>query len=275
MTSGVFFPSADARRPRAKHRRVAAGRQRPSTGRCRAVGRCAGHISSKRRRRCRSSSTGEQHDRNRQPASGRGRQGSESGRGHQQRAARAVGGSAARGRPRRSWPASLCTSWVPTASPTRRANARDQGAGDMPSKSRVRAPPRTEVLGSLLKALRLRHCRPALAIVCLRSKADPTGGELSRHYWNPVLPGRVGHPAAENRCDRVVLTVPRRNIETWLAYLAGATVNETDSYPRLNRPSDCKPHVRALADMCTTGELRVPAPPSLVAACDEFRNLFP
>ena len=49
MTSGVFFPSADARRPRAapgrsrcRARRVGAGRRRPSTGRCRAVGRCAG-----------------------------------------------------------------------------------------------------------------------------------------------------------------------------------------------------------------------------------------
>ena len=121
-----------------------------------------------------------------------------------------------------------------------------------------------------LKALRASTVNAALVVMIDADKTDPTKRlrQLDASCRESGIPPRKTH-------DRVVLTVPRRNIETWLAYLAGATVNETDSYPRLNRPSDCKPHVRALADMCTTGELRVPAPPSLVAACDEFRNLFP
>lgn len=75
--------------------------------------------------------------------------------------------------------------------------------------------------------------------------------------------------------DRVIVLVPERNIETWLAYLAGATVDETTSYPKPDRPGDCKTHIRALADMCRAGELRAPAPPSLVTACREFRTVYP
>ncbi len=75
--------------------------------------------------------------------------------------------------------------------------------------------------------------------------------------------------------DRVGLTVPTRSIETWLRYLDGHTVNETDRYPRLERPSDCKRHVRALVEMCRSGQLRDPAPPSLAAACDEYRRVLP
>lgn len=37
---------------------------------------------------------------------------------------------------------------------------------------------------------------------------------------------------------------------------------------------DCKTHVRALIEMCTVRELRDPAPPSLIAACDEYRRVL-
>ena len=66
-----------------------------------------------------------------------------------------------------------------------------------------------------------------------------------------------------------------RNIETWLAYLNGATVDETTSYPKLEKPGQCKSHVRQLSDMCGRQELRAPAPPSLTAACVEYRNVYP
>jgi hypothetical protein len=40
----------------------------------------------------------------------------------------------------------------------------------------------------------------------------------------------------------------------------------------LPRKRDCKRHASALAEMCRQRELREPAPPSLVAACREFRT---
>lgn len=72
--------------------------------------------------------------------------------------------------------------------------------------------------------------------------------------------------------DPVAVFVPRRNIETWIAYLGGEDVNERDAYPRLSRERDCAEPVGRLKEMCDTGELREPAPPSLVAACTEYEE---
>lgn len=76
--------------------------------------------------------------------------------------------------------------------------------------------------------------------------------------------------------ERVLVAVPTWNIETWLAYLAGHTVDEGRSdYPRLERPRDCQSHVETLWSMCQQGKLRQPAPASLVAVCQEYRSRFP
>lgn len=71
--------------------------------------------------------------------------------------------------------------------------------------------------------------------------------------------------------EKVAILVPTWNIETWLAYLDGAAVDETErSYPRLRRPRECEQHVQALAESCRSGKLRKPAPDSLEAACREY-----
>lgn len=74
--------------------------------------------------------------------------------------------------------------------------------------------------------------------------------------------------------DKVAVFVPMRNIETWLAYLDGEDVNETDTYPRLERERECRRHVDELEQMCAEGKLRTPAPASLQAACHEYGNIF-
>jgi hypothetical protein len=72
--------------------------------------------------------------------------------------------------------------------------------------------------------------------------------------------------------ERVAIFVPTWNIETWLAYLDGTDVDETkDNYPRLNRERDCQPLVNELHRMCEQQALRKPSPPSLDAACEEYR----
>ena len=72
--------------------------------------------------------------------------------------------------------------------------------------------------------------------------------------------------------ERVAIFVPARNIETWLAYLHGQNVDENKTYPRLARERDCQRHVDGLYDMCQRGALKEPAPPSLEAACAEYRS---
>ena len=74
--------------------------------------------------------------------------------------------------------------------------------------------------------------------------------------------------------DPAILIIPRRNIETWFAYLDGSDVNEQQSYPKLTRESDCHEHARKLYEMChKTQRLRNPVPPSLQDACEEYRKL--
>ncbi len=73
--------------------------------------------------------------------------------------------------------------------------------------------------------------------------------------------------------ERVAVAVPTWNIEAWIAYLAGTAVDETRrDYPALDRARECGPHVNALLEMCSSNALRQPAPPSLEAACVEYRT---
>lgn len=74
--------------------------------------------------------------------------------------------------------------------------------------------------------------------------------------------------------DPVLVFVPRRNLETWFAYLDGKDVNEQDSFPKLARESDCARHANELVRMCTKEQrLREPAVPSLHEACEEYPRL--
>jgi hypothetical protein len=71
--------------------------------------------------------------------------------------------------------------------------------------------------------------------------------------------------------DRVIVVVPRRNIETWLYYLKHNTsVDETRRYQRLNRESDCHPLADELHRICHERQQLDPsAPQSLKEACIE------
>jgi len=77
--------------------------------------------------------------------------------------------------------------------------------------------------------------------------------------------------AARKKDEKVAVFVPTWNIETWLAYLDGKTVDETKKdYPRLARQRDCQRQVDVLNGMCSTDRLRYPTPSSLQVACEEF-----
>lgn len=80
---------------------------------------------------------------------------------------------------------------------------------------------------------------------------------------------------ARTDADPVILIVPRRNIETWLAYLdAGKPVDEDKTYPRLRRARDCDRHAGTLFSMCRGArQLDAAAPPSLRKACEEYGRL--
>lgn len=84
---------------------------------------------------------------------------------------------------------------------------------------------------------------------------------------------RQGVPTKKHG-DPALVVVPRRNIETWFAYLEGQDVDETTAYPRLGRERDCWPLADELHRMCHDAQsLREPAPPSLKAACRDYPKL--
>ena len=79
--------------------------------------------------------------------------------------------------------------------------------------------------------------------------------------------------------EPVVMIVPKWNIETWLSYLKGESFDEDrkDNRPDsryTGREKDCKEQVQQLVDMCYNKQsLQEPAPPSLKAACKEYRKV--
>lgn len=119
-----------------------------------------------------------------------------------------------------------------------------------------------------LKAHRSRPVSQALVVVI---DGDQQGVAERLHQLNQVC--RDAGVAERADEERVAIIVPTWNIETWLAYLDGEPVEESrPDHPRLFRERDCQRHVEALVRMCKAGQLREPAPPSLEAACVEYRK---
>jgi len=74
--------------------------------------------------------------------------------------------------------------------------------------------------------------------------------------------------------EKIVRLVPKRNIETWIYYLNNdlSSVNETDTYRKLDKESACKPGVEKLVKFCITG-LPADCLPSLQVGCIELHRL--
>jgi len=86
----------------------------------------------------------------------------------------------------------------------------------------------------------------------------------------------LGHDGQARReaAERIAIFIPKRNVETWIHYLMGEAVNETDVYPKLATEGDCKPFVARVA---VKSEYRLTAdvPPSLRLACGELTHILP
>ncbi len=122
-----------------------------------------------------------------------------------------------------------------------------------------------------LRGVRSKRGEKAYLVVMI--DGDDKGVAGRRASLDTACAERQITPASD--ADQVVICVPTWNIETWLAYLDGQLVEESKGdYPRLDRPRDCVPHVRTLADMCRKNTLRLPCPPSLEDTCTQYRHVF-
>lgn len=128
-----------------------------------------------------------------------------------------------------------------------------------------------EKLPDELKAFRSRN---ALAETCLVVGCDADNetveGRLQRLRDACVAAG----VPFRTQNERIAFAIPKRNIETWLAYLRGENVNETDAYPKYKYESECRGQVTRLDEMCQNQHLEPePPPPSLILACEDFKRI--
>lgn len=80
---------------------------------------------------------------------------------------------------------------------------------------------------------------------------------------------------ARQPAERIGVFIPRRNIETWIYFLQGQSVDEEAAYPKFRKnESVCKPYVTTLAQNYRQ-PLSDHAPASLKAACRETARIFP
>jgi hypothetical protein len=122
-----------------------------------------------------------------------------------------------------------------------------------------------------LKAYRSRSTR---AQTCLIVASDADDLEVQERIQTFKQAGEEAQMSFRQDGERVVFVIPKRNIETWLAYLRGESVGEVAVYPKYDSESDCKDQVTKLDQMCRRQTLELqPAPPSLIFACTEFQRI--
>lgn len=100
--------------------------------------------------------------------------------------------------------------------------------------------------------------------------------QLRRHCESKIdgPRGRESVPFVKTG-EPVAILVPKRNIETWLAFLRGEAVDENREkpYPKYDAESDCRDQAKELHKRCDEKNLGNGAPQSLVAACEQYKNL--
>jgi len=121
-----------------------------------------------------------------------------------------------------------------------------------------------------LRAYRSRSSRAATCLIVASDADDKTVDARMQTFRNMCVQAGV---AFRNEGERIAFIIPRRNIETWLAYLRGEAVNETDRYRKYEFESECRDQVVRLDEMCHQKRLAPQAPPSLETACNEFKRI--
>ena len=122
-----------------------------------------------------------------------------------------------------------------------------------------------------LKACRIRSARAATCLIVASDADDKTVEERIQTLKDACAEASV--PFRKDG-ERVIFVIPRRNIETWLAYLRGQLVNEVDRYPKYDNEGDCREQVTKLDDLCRRQKLEPEPPPqSLVTACSECKRI--
>ena len=124
-----------------------------------------------------------------------------------------------------------------------------------------------------VKAYRQNRNRVSIGLVVL---IDADRGTLQEHL--DQLAQALSEDTQQNRQpdEAIAVFIPKRNIETWIHYLQGETVDEETEYSKFEKnEAACKPDVENLAEQCRSQNLPENAPESLQVACGELQRLLP
>jgi hypothetical protein len=128
-----------------------------------------------------------------------------------------------------------------------------------------------EKLPNELRAYRSRNARAQTCLVVGCDADQHTVESRIQTLRNACVAAQVPF---RTDVERIALAIPKRNIETWLAYLRGTSVDELQAYPKYKYESECRDQVARLDGMCRSQNLEPkPPPPSLVSACGEFNRI--
>ena len=126
--------------------------------------------------------------------------------------------------------------------------------------------------------LKAYHQRKNSATTILIAVIDADKGSVMEH--NTELDNAARSHGATRRAssDSVIHVIPKHHIETWLAYLDGASpISEDSDYKKDYAFKDCEakahPLAERLAELCKTGKPLPNAPDSLRRACQEFERI--
>jgi hypothetical protein len=123
------------------------------------------------------------------------------------------------------------------------------------------------------RELRAYRSRSSYCSTCLIVGTDADKLSVEERVKSLMKACTEGGIPLREEGEQVCFAVPKRNIETWLAYLRGESVDEQTEYRKYDCPSDCQQDVEHLDEMCRQRKFRPDPPPSLSHACEEFKRL--
>lgn len=122
-----------------------------------------------------------------------------------------------------------------------------------------------------VKAFRSRNYLSGMLIVLIDADTKTVEERLKQLNDSLIEDSQESRKSDES----IAIFVPKRNIETWIHYLQGETVDEEIVYAKFtNNESACKPYVEKLVNQCSQGSLAVNVPLSLQVACREFPRIL-
>ncbi len=122
-----------------------------------------------------------------------------------------------------------------------------------------------------VRAFRRSCAHKANVALVVMVDADVLTVDERRRQLSSALADTGEEPRRNN--ERIGVFVPKRNIETWIRYIEGESVNEVDTYSKLDNQSECKQAVECLVRI-RGQSLPADAPPSLTSSCSELSRIL-